>query len=112
MRLISVLLLGCLAGVAYAADTPPPNLQPLPPPPALDPNAQDSDLEPQIIITKKKDVVIEEYRSGGKLYMIKVTPKIGPPYYLVDENGKGDFTRQDGPFGPQVSPPRWIIHRF
>ena len=113
MRLMSVLLLSCLAGAAFAGDaTQSPEYKPLPPPPVLDPNAPDSDLEPQITITKKKDVVIEEYRSGGRLYMIKVTPKIGPPYYLIDERGDGDFSRQDGPLGPQISPPRWVIHRF
>jgi hypothetical protein len=112
MRLISVLLLAGLAGTAYAADAPQPYLQPLPPPPALDPNAQDSDLEPQVTITKKKDVVIEEYRAAGKLYMIKVTPKVGKPYYLIDERGDGEFARQDGPTGPNISPPRWVIHRF
>jgi hypothetical protein len=112
MRLISVLLLAGLAGTAFAADAPQPTLQPLPPPPALEPNAQDSDLEPQVTITEKKDVTIEEFRAGGKLYMIKVTPKVGPPYYLIDERGNGEFARQDGPTGLQISPPRWVIHRF
>jgi len=113
MRLISVLLLSCLAGTAFAGDTSKsPEFKPLPPPPALDPSAQDSDLEPQVTITEKKDVTIEEYRAKGKLYMIKVTPKVGPPYYLIDERGDGEFSRQDGPTGPQLSPPRWIIHRF
>ena len=113
MRLVSVLLLSSLAGAAFAGDAPPaPDWKPLPPPPALAPNAQDSDLEPQVTITKKTDLVIEEYRVGGKLYMIKVTPKIGLPYYMIDERGDGEFSRQDGPIGPQVSPPRWVIHRF
>lgn len=112
MRLISVLLLGCLAGVAFAADAPPPVLQPLPPPPALDANSADTDLEPQITITRKKDVVIEEYRVGGKLFKIKVTPKVGKPYYLIDERGDGQFSRQDGPDASNLRPPQWVIHQF
>lgn len=113
MRSISALLLCCLAGTAFAGDVPlTPQYKPLPPPPAMDQNAQDSALEPQVTITEKKDVRIEEYRSGGKLYMIKVTPKVGAPYYLIDEQGNGSFARQEGPLGPQVSPPRWVIHRF
>jgi len=113
MRLLSVLLLASLAGTTLASDAPlTPQYKPLPPPPAMDQNAQDSDLEPQVTITEKKDVRIEEYRSGGKLYMIKVTPKVGAPYYLIDEQGNGSFARQEGPLGPQVSPPRWVIHRF
>lgn len=113
MRLMSVLLLSCLAGTAYAGDAPPaPDWKPLPPPPALDPSAQDSDLEPQVTITKKTDMVIEEYRMGGKLYMIKVTPKIGKPYFMIDERGDGQFSRQDGPVGSNLRPPRWVIHTF
>jgi len=113
MRLVNVLLLSCLAGSAFADGAPKlPEWQPLPPPPAPGSTSQDSDLEPQVTITRKTDMVIEEFRAGGKLYMIKVTPKIGPPYYLIDERGNGEFSRQDGPLGPHVSPPRWVIHRF
>lgn len=113
MRLISVLLLSCLAGTAFAGDAPPaPDWKPLPPPPALEPLAQDSDLEPEVTITKKTDMVIEEYRVGGKLFKIKVTPKIGKPYYLVDERGDGQFSRQDGPDASHMRPPQWVIHQF
>ncbi|HUX90169.1 MAG TPA: DUF2782 domain-containing protein [Gallionellaceae bacterium] len=113
MRLVSVLLLSCLAGAAYAGDSAPaPDWQPLPPPPALEPGAQDSDLEPQVTIIKKKDMVIEEYRVGGKLFKIKVTPKIGKPYYLIDERGDGQFSRQDGPDASGLRPPQWVIHEF
>lgn len=113
MRFISVLILSCLAGAAFAADTPPlPDWKPLPPPPALEPGAQDGDLEPQVTITKRTDLVIEEYRVGGKLYMIKVTPKIGLPYFMIDERGDGQFSRQDGPDSSNLRPPRWVIHQF
>ena len=27
--------------------------------------------------------------------MVKVTPAHGVPYYLIDESGRGDFTRRD-----------------
>ena len=112
MRLLSVLLLACLSGAVIAADAPQPDLQPLPPPPALDPNVHDSDLEPQVTIVKKKDMVIEEYRVGGKLYKIKVIPKIGKPYYMIDDRGNGEFTRHDGPDAASMRPPRWIIFSF
>jgi hypothetical protein len=112
MRFLNILLLGCLSGAAFAADAPRPDLQPLPPPPAMDSSAQDADLEPQVTITEKKDVVIEEFRVGGKLFKIKVTPKIGKPYYLIDERGDGHFSRQDGPDASGLRPPQWVIHRF
>ena len=112
MRLISAFLLGCLTGTAFAADAPPADLKPLPPPPVLDSNAQDSDLEPQVTIVKKADMVIEEYRVHGKLYKVKVTPKVGKPYYLIDERGDGEFSRQDGPDAANMRPPRWVIFNF
>jgi len=112
MRLISILLLSSVAGACFAADAPPPDFKQLPSPPALDANTQDADMEPQVTITRKKDVVIEEYRVGGKLFKIKVTPKIGKPYYLVDERGDGQFSRQDGPDGSSLRPPQWVIHQF
>ena len=37
----------------------------------------------------KRVAVAEEFRVGGVLRMVKVTPHIGVPYYLVDRNGDG-----------------------
>lgn len=112
MRLISVLLLGSLSGGVFAADAPAPDLKPLPPPPKMDSSTQDSDLEPQVTIVTKKDMVVEEYRLHGKLYKIKVIPKVGKPYYLVDDRGDGEFSRYEGPDGANMRPPRWVIFSF
>lgn len=70
-----------------------------------------SDDEPEVTITKQTEQTIEEYRSGGKLYMIKITPKHGVPYYLVDDKGDGKFSRQES-LDSGFRPPRWVIHRF
>jgi|CXWL01.1.fsa_nt_gi hypothetical protein len=89
-----------------------PNAQPIPeppPPPAgfeLDPA-----LEPQVTIRKRGEDTVEEYRVAGKLYMMKVTPPGGRPYYLIDEVGNGTFARSDGP-GQNIRPPMWVIHSF
>jgi hypothetical protein len=112
MRLISVLLLASLTGAAHAAEPVPQDLQPLPAPPAFDPNAGDSELEPEVTIVKKKDMVIEEYRVKGKLYKIKITPKVGKPYFMIDARGDGEFSRQDGPDGSNLRPPQWVIFEF
>ena len=112
MRLITTLFLGGLCGAAIAGQPLPPDLQPLQPPPPLDANAQqDADLEPQVTITQHTEQTVEEYRSGGRLFMIKITPKIGKPYYLVDDRGDGKFSRQES-LDSGVRPPRWIIHEF
>jgi len=40
--------------------------------------------------------------------MIKVTPKVGKPYYLVDHKGDGVFSRADDN-ERSLSVPMWLI---
>jgi hypothetical protein len=44
-------------------------------------------LEPDITIVRKGKKTIQEYRRGGRLYMIKVIPDVGPAYYFLDTDG-------------------------
>jgi hypothetical protein len=113
MRLLTLLIFGSLSLSAVAAQPPvPANLEPLPQPPAFSPSADNAPGdEPEITIIKQTELTIEEYRSGGKLYMIKITPKIGAPYYLVDQRGDGKFARQES-LDTGFRPPQWIIHHF
>ncbi|MFT4255389.1 MAG: DUF2782 domain-containing protein [Pseudoxanthomonas sp.] len=41
--------------------------------------------------TAENGDVIEEYRVGTQLRMVKVTPPRGPAYYLYDRNGDGQL---------------------
>jgi len=107
MRLITTLLLGGLCCAAYAAQ--PADMQALPPPPAIE--GDDAPGEPQVTITTQNVETVQEYRIGGRLYMIKITPKKGKPYYLVDDRGDGKFSRQES-LDSGVRPPRWVIHNF
>ncbi|MDZ4201675.1 MAG: DUF2782 domain-containing protein [Gallionella sp.] len=112
MRLFSFLLLSSLSVAAFAQPPVPADLQPLPPPPAFDPQAAQEEVdEPGVTITKETEQTVEEYRANGKLYMIKVIPKNGIPYYLVDEKGDGKFARQES-LDSGLRVPRWIIHKF
>lgn len=93
------------------AEAPPADLQPLeevPPPPAIS-NDKNADA-PEITIIKKKGETIEEYRMNGQLYMMKVTPAHGVPYYLHKEDQNGAWVN-DGPT-PPMSIPKWTIFRF
>ncbi len=94
--LISLLI---FANHCYAEDESPPNdLSPVPEPPQLPKKVQDNEaMEPDITIIRKEKKVIHEYRRGGKLYMVKVIPDVGPPYYFIDTNGDGkmDVRRRD-----------------
>lgn len=112
MRFPIFLLASGMSFAAFADQPVPADLQPLPPPPAFDagPDGAPSD-EPQITIIKRTEQTVEEFRAGGKLYMIKVTPKVGAPYYLVDDKGDGKFSRQEN-LDSGIRPPRWIIRSF
>ena len=53
---------------------------------------------------------VEEFRANGRLYMLKITPRNGKPYFLVDPRGDGRFQRQDS--APGVNPPMWTVKEF
>jgi len=108
---LALLALLCAAAFSAAAQTRPADLQPLPEPPPPPPGLIDSALEPQVTIIKRGEDRVEEFRMGGKLYMIKVTPPHGTPYYLIDPKGDGGFVRQD--VGDKtLSVPMWVIRSF
>lgn len=114
MRFIRTMLVLVLALplLAMAADKAPPKLEPLPeppPPPAgmeLDPAA-----EPQVTIVKKGKETVEEYRINGELYMMKITPAHGVPYYLMKEDQEGGWSRLEGPNPPLIIP-KWVLFNF
>ena len=110
--LLAALLLALALPAAAQAQGKPPVLQPVPEPPPPPPGFElDSALEPQVTILKRGTDTVEEYRVAGKLYMIKVTPAHGVPYYMVDQNGDGKFVRDDTQ-GSNIKPPMWVIFTF
>ena len=79
-----------------------------PPPPAIPGPITERDLvEPEVVIRQEGDQTITEYRVGGRVYMMKVVPARGEPYYLIDKSGGGTFERLPG--GAPLSPPMWVI---
>lgn len=51
---------------------------------------------------------VEEYRVGGQLRMVKVSPSKGPAYYMYDRNGDGRMdSDKDG-----VSPVYWKLYSW
>ena len=104
-----------LAGAAFA-QSPPKGLEPLPdvpPPPKLSnaPTPDDADA-PQITIRQEGESKVEEFRTrGGRLYAIRVTPRIGKPYLLVDPDGKGTMTNA-GEINGGVKAPQWTLFEF
>ncbi len=110
---LTLLLVPVLSGAlaaAHAADKG----EPLPPPPPTSgastaPPLPESGIEPEITITTERDEIHEEYRYNGVLYMVKVIPSVGPPYYLVYDD-QGRSRRSD--LEPDIIVPQWVIRRF
>lgn len=62
------------------------------------------------IRTGENGDLIEEYRSGGRVTMIKITPERGPSYYLIDSDGDGRLDGKDG--DGVVAPVYWKIYEW
>lgn len=107
LSLFGALALNPLAAADKESGAPPTEV---PEPPPLPPgSAEDTYLEPEITIVVDKQTVQYEYRINGQLYMIKVVPKKGKPYYLIDPDGTGQWRRS---FTSDIVPPQWVIKEF
>jgi hypothetical protein len=55
----------------------------------IPPKIQEEQIVPTVTIREEDERMIEEYRLDGQVYMVKVTPKGGIPYYYIDTDGDG-----------------------
>lgn len=90
---------------ATAQKKAPPVLEPLPE------IAGDSELEPQVTITRQKDQTVEEARVNGRLIWIKVTPVHGRPYFLIPDGNEYTFMRRDS-LDSGLKVPLWVLFTF
>lgn len=102
-----------LTGTVMAQSDEPPDTDAPEPPPMrepMPPKVQDSDeqIEPAVVIRKEDGQTVEEYYSGGTIYMIRVVPEIGLPYYLIDTTGDGNFDSRHDHMDP-VKPAHWKV---
>ncbi|HAS51402.1 MAG TPA: DUF2782 domain-containing protein [Gammaproteobacteria bacterium] len=68
---------------------------------------------PEITIRQMGDQgSIEEYRAGGVLYMIKINPAKGSPYYLVDTDGDGNLETRHSDLQSPLAIPAWVLLRW
>jgi len=81
------------------------------PPKVLD---EDSRVAPTVDIREDEDEnIIEEYRLEGRVYMVKVTPKNGLPYYYIDDDGDGQLEmRESDRAAHPVKPVYWKIKEW
>jgi hypothetical protein len=84
-------------------------LEQVEPPPKVQ-EGQPLEDEPEVTIRKEGKKTIQEYRLNGELYMMKVTPDHGVPYYLYKEDQQSDWVNV-GP-NPPLAVPKWTLFRF
>jgi len=82
---------------------------PVPEPPELPPQVESGEaLEPEVTIIESDKGTIQQYSVNGRVYMVKIIPKSGPPYYLLDSDGDGEMdVRQDHP--SKIAVPQWVL---
>jgi hypothetical protein len=97
-----ILALLLQASPAIAQDVPIPEKIPSPP---------SEELAPTVTIrTGDNGDVIEEYRQGATVTMVRVHPKGGGPgYTLMDSNGDGKLDKQDAEDAGGVSPVYYTV---
>lgn len=100
LRKLTGILLLVLALPAFAQPFAPPPPPPPPPPPQAmpdvpppPPSLQSGDVidGPAVTIIQTDNETIYEYRAGSHLYMVRVVPKVGPPYFFYDRDGDGEL---------------------
>lgn len=85
----------------------------VPPPPDIpDPIQSGQAIEPEVTIIRSEDSVVEEYRINGNLYMVKITPSVGSPYYMIDQDGDGNLELRKSTLGSDTVVPQWVIFEW
>ena len=68
-------------------------------------------VEPDITIRESGGEIVYEYRVRGVLYMVRVQPQFGPPYYYYDINGDGLIDAQERSTR-NTSVPQWVLFEW
>lgn len=73
-----------------------------------------SGLTPEVDTKEYDNRTVEEYRVGSQLYKMKITPRNGQPYYLVDPEGTGEmeWRRNSMDLEADVRVPQWTLFKF
>ncbi len=103
-------------------DIPPEGAAEQPQPPAvppegtaeqpLPPKVQEEQVEPTVTIRDEEDKRIEEYSRNGQVYMVKVIPDKGLPYYYIDTDGDGRLETAPTKDLEQVRPVYWKVKEW
>jgi hypothetical protein len=106
-RILTATLLGAASLVAWAqADTRPGTALETPalPPPGY----AGETVQPDVTILETDRGTVYEYRINGQLYMVRIQPQFGPPYFLLDSDGDGTLDVQRDRVS-DISIPQWVL---
>jgi len=78
----------------------------------LPPKVQEEQVEPTVTIREEEEGRVEEYSVNGKVYMVKVTPKVGLPYYYIDTDGDGSLETSPSKGLEPVRPVHWKVKEW
>ncbi|MDJ0739366.1 MAG: DUF2782 domain-containing protein [Gammaproteobacteria bacterium] len=96
-----LLVAGVVAAEDQVIDAPPP------PPPLT----SGEPLEPEVTIRRTPQETVYEYRRNGQLFLVRVQPRVGPPYHFVDVDGDGQLDYRPGEPAPNTIN-QWILFRW
>jgi hypothetical protein len=103
MSLAPFTLLLALAAPTPAQDVPIPEKVPSP--------ASEETAPTVSIRASDNGDTIEEYRQGGAVFMVRITPAHGKPYYLYDDDRNGRLDRSDAEKN-DISPVYWTLYEW
>ena len=107
----SLLVLALAAPMALAQDATGTSKD-VPIPKKEPPPAGSEDAAPSVTIrTEGNGDRVEEYREGNKVYMVRVVPVRGKPYYLYDDDRNGRLDRSDAD-RHTIAPVYWTIYEW
>ena len=114
MRLLIYGLLLAASVPLWAEEAAPPASEEVTIPQAQPTQGQPPSVVPgsDVVIIQHKDETVEEYRIGGRVYMIKVQPGKGVPYYLVDTDGDGKLETHYNDLTENIVIPQWVLFRW
>jgi len=90
------------AGQSTAAAVPAP--PPIP--------SEEETIVPDVTIIEDDEGRIEKYSVNGDVYMIKITPKSGPAYYITDTDGDGVLETRSHELAADFHINQWMIYSW
>lgn len=66
-------------------------------------------MAPDITITRKQKETVTEYSVNGRVYMVKISPKDAPAYYMIDTDGDGNLETRRSDLERGMNIPQWLL---